>query len=147
MIFVLAEAEKNLKTVMAIHSSLINIIWIIILLYGSVLSGQTKVIIKEEPTVSREMEKYIRNNSLVTHLNGWRIAVITTTDRRLMEQTKTKFQNQFDFKVKWEYKEPYYYLRAGAFLTRTEANQALDAVKKKFPESFLSMDKVAYEEL
>lgn len=120
---------------------------LIFILKGTVLFGQTEVIIHEEPAVSREMEKYIRNNSQVTHLSGWRIAVATTTDRRLMEQTKTKFQMQFDYKVKWEYKEPYYYLRAGAFLTRTEANQALDEVKKKFPGAFLSMDKVAYEEL
>ncbi|MBK9109412.1 MAG: SPOR domain-containing protein [Saprospiraceae bacterium] len=132
---------------MAIYNNSIKLIWISLILCGPILKGQTNIIIKEDPTVSREMEKYIRNNSSVTHLSGWRIAVTTTTDRRLMEQTKVKFQNQFDYKVKWEYKEPYYYLRAGAFLTRTEANQALDAVKKKFPEAFLSMDKVAYEEL
>ncbi len=64
-----------------------------------------------------------------------------------MEQTKAKFQAQYDYRVKWEYKEPYYYLKAGAFLIRTEANLALEFVKKKFPQAFLSMDKVAYEEL
>lgn len=109
--------------------------------------AQSKVVIQEDPVVSQQMEKYKRSNSAITHLSGWRIAVVTTTDRRLMEQTKIKFQNQFEYRVKWEYKEPYYYLRAGAFLTRTEANQALDYVKKKFPQAFLSMDKIAYEEL
>lgn len=126
---------------------LFRIVGLCCLLQGTHLFSQTKVIINEDAIVSREMEKYIRNNSMVTHLSGWRIAVATTTDRRLMEQTKIRFQNQFDYKVKWEYKEPYYYLRAGAFLTRTEANQALEGVKKKFPDAFLSMDKVAYEEL
>ncbi|MBK8954233.1 MAG: hypothetical protein IPM34_01570 [Saprospiraceae bacterium] len=117
------------------------------LLYSTGISSQTEVVIHEEPVVSQEMEKYIKNNSLVTHLSGWRIAVVTTTDRRLMEQTKTKFQQQFEYKLKWDYNEPYYYLKAGAFLTRTEANQALDVVKKKFPGAYLSMDKVTYEEL
>jgi hypothetical protein len=121
---------------MVMDNLLFRIVILFFILQTSALYAQTNVDLKEEASVSREMEKYVRNNSLVTHLNGWRIAVATT-----------KFQAQFDYKVKWEYKEPYYYLRAGAFLTRTEASQALDVVKKKFPGAFLSMDKVAYEEL
>jgi len=125
-----------------------TILWTVFyLLCLQTSQAQSKVVIQEDPVVSQQMEKYKRSNSAITHLSGWRIAVVTTTDRRLMEQTKIKFQNQFEYRVKWEYKEPYYYLRAGAFLTRTEANQALDYVKKKFPQAFLSMDKIAYEEL
>lgn len=125
-----------------------TILWTVFyLLCLQTSQAQGKVVIQEDPVVSQQMEKYKRSNSAITHLSGWRIAVVTTTDRRLMEQTKIKFQNQFEYRVKWEYKEPYYYLRAGAFLTRTEANQALDYVKKKFPQAFLSMDKIAYEEL
>lgn len=125
-----------------------TILWTVFyLLCLQTSQAQSKIVIQEDPVVSQQMEKYKRSNSAITHLSGWRIAVVTTTDRRLMEQTKIKFQNQFEYRVKWEYKEPYYYLRAGAFLTRTEANQALDYVKKKFPQAFLSMDKIAYEEL
>ncbi len=73
--------------------------------------------------------------------------MITTTDRRMMESTRAEFQKQFNLKTKWEYKEPYYHLKAGAYLSRNEANWALENVKKKFSGAFLSLDKIPYEEL
>lgn len=112
-----------------------------------VLKSQDKVVIKESPEVAQMMEDYITNNRSVTHITGWRVSVITTTDRRLMEQTKQKFLREFSMKVKWEYNEPFYYLKAGAFLTRTDALHSLEQIKKKFPTSFLSIDKITYEEL
>mgnify|MGYP002397486354 CR=1 FL=1 len=117
------------------------------ILFSCGINAQATVTIQETAGIKEQLEKYIQTNSTITHLSGWRITIITTTDRRLMEQTKAKFQAQYDYRVKWEYKEPYYYLKAGAFLIRTEANLALEFVKKKFPQAFLSMDKVAYEEL
>ncbi|MBP8724700.1 MAG: SPOR domain-containing protein [Saprospiraceae bacterium] len=112
-----------------------------------VLSAQTQVTITEDEVVARVVEAFKRRNETLTHVMGWRMVIIATTDRRLMEQTKGKFQNHFPFKTKWEYKEPYYYLRAGAFASRNEASHALEQVKKKFPAAFLSMDKIAYDEM
>jgi len=111
------------------------------------LSAQTQVTITEDEAVARVVEAFKRRNEALTQIMGWRIVIIATTDRRLMEQTKTKFQSLFPFKTKWEYKEPYYYLRAGSFVSRYEASHDLEQVKKKFPAAFLSMDKIPYDEL
>ena len=57
------------------------------------------------------------------------------------------FKKQFTYPVKWEYKEPYYHLKAGAFLNRNDAASALENIKKKFNSAFLSIDKIQYNEL
>lgn len=111
-------------------------------------SAQGQVEILEDPSITRIMDQYIQDNKAISHITGWRISVITTTDRRLMEQTRIKFKEQFSsLKTKWEYKEPYYYLKAGAFLTRVEALSFFEQVKEKFPTAFLSIDKLTYDEL
>lgn len=140
------DQERNLKTVMEIRRRLIcfGLLWISFL---PAMKSQDKVVIHETPEVALMMENYIANNRSVTQITGWRISVITTTDRRLMEQTKQKFLQEFSTKVKWEYNEPFYYLKAGAFLTRTDALHSLEQIKKKFPTAFLSIDKITYEEL
>lgn len=109
--------------------------------------AQESIIINEDPKVTRIMDLYLRINKSITHISGWRITVLTTTDRRLMEQTRTSFQQQFSMKTKWEYIEPYYYLKAGAFSTRSDAVFTLENIKKKFTSAFLSRDKISYEEL
>lgn len=109
--------------------------------------AQGNVTIHEDPKVTRIMDLYLRINKSITHISGWRITVITTADRRMMEQTRLNFQQQFNMKTKWEYVEPYYYLKAGAFASRGDAASMLESIKKKFSSAFLSSDKISYDEL
>lgn len=99
-----------------------------------------------DATINALMNQYLRINRSVNFVSGWRITVISTVDRRVMEDTRVQFQRNFSYKTKWEYKEPYYHLRAGAFLNRNEAMAALDQVKKKFSTAFISVDKIEYTE-
>ena len=112
-----------------------------------IVKAQSSVVVNEDSRVTSMMNQYLRINRSITHLSGWRVTVITTTDRRAMEQTKSEFQKNFNFSTKWEYKEPYYHLKAGAFLNRNDALFALESVKKKFGSAFISLDKIAYDEL
>jgi len=120
---------------------------ILIFIFYTKASAQRNVIIHEDPQVTRIMDLYLSINKAITHIAGWRITVITTTDRRLMEQTRLSFQQQFSMKSKWEYNEPYYYLKAGAFVSRADAASSLETIKKKFSSAFLSSDKISYDEL
>ena len=120
---------------------------IVIFILCKSIFAQGNVNIHEDPKVTRIMDLYLRINKSITHISGWRITVITTTDRRLMEQTRSSFQQQFNMKTKWEYNEPYYYLKAGAFVSRADAASSLENIKKKFSSAFLSSDKISYEEL
>ena len=110
-------------------------------------NAQAGVQIDAEPSIISMMNQYLRINKSITHISGWRITVITTVDRRQMEATRIDFQKQFTYPVKWEYKEPYYHLKAGAFLNRNDAAFALENIKKKFNSAFLSIDKIQYNEL
>ena len=149
MIYAHAVVVKNLKTVMELNKSIKMkfTIAIVAFIYCIQSYAQGNVTIKEDPKVTRIMDLYLKINKSVSHISGWRITVITTTDRRMMEQTRASFQQQFNLKTKWEYKEPYYYLKAGAFMSRAEAAYSLESIKKKFHNAFLSTDKIAYEEL
>jgi hypothetical protein len=149
MILVPVVVVKSLKTVMVRNKNLkMKLTVAIVVLISCIQSyAQGNVTIKEDPKVTKIMDLYLKINRSVTHISGWRITVITTTDRRLMEQTRMSFQQQFNLKTKWDYKEPYYYLKAGAFMSRAEASYSLEAIKKKFHNAFLSSDKIAYEEL
>ncbi|MBK7233587.1 MAG: SPOR domain-containing protein [Saprospiraceae bacterium] len=114
----------------------------------TLMQGQYSVKIESDQEIANLVNQYVRINKSITHVSGWRITVISTSDRRQMEETKTLFQKNFNYKFKWEYKEPYYQLTAGAFINRNEALAALDQVKKKFQNAFISIDhKIEYAEL
>ena len=112
----------------------------------SISNAQSNIQINEESSITRLMDHYVKVNRVITHVSGWRITIITTTDRRQVEDAKINFQKNFSYRSKWDYKEPYYHLKAGAFLSRNEASYALDQIKKKFPSAFLSADKISYDE-
>ena len=107
-----------------------------LILFVNVSYSQTNIVLNEDPNISRLMDHYIKINKSISYVNGWRITIMTSTDRRQVEEAKAQY-----------YKEPYYYLKAGAYLSRSEATWALDQVKKKFPGAFLSADKISYDEL
>ncbi|MDQ3140664.1 MAG: hypothetical protein M3Q56_00280 [Bacteroidota bacterium] len=130
--------QKNLIRIQL----LIAFLWFTNLAYS-----QQTIVIHEEPGITNLMEQYKRINRSISHVSGWRITVINTADRRAMEEAKTNFNRYFSYRTKWEYKEPYYQLKAGAFISRNEANGVLESVKKKFPGAFLSIDKIPYDEL
>ena len=128
---------------MKFYSSLVVICFFFVL---GRLNAQYTARMEADATISSLMNQYLRINKSVNFVSGWRITVISTVDRRVMEDTRVQFQKNFSYKTKWEYKEPYYHLRAGAFLNRSEAMAALDQVKKKFGTAFISVDKIEYTE-
>lgn len=95
----------------------------------------------EESSITRLMDHYVKVNRAITHVSGWRITIITTTDRRQVEDAKINFQKNFSYRSKWDYKEPYYHLKAGAFLSRNEASYALDQIKRNFHPHFYQLIK------
>lgn len=122
------------------------ILLIIICFGNNIISAQSSIQINEDPAITRLMDHYLKVNKSITHVSGWRVTIMTTNDRRQVEEAKANFQKNFNYKSKWEYKEPYYHLKAGAFLSRNEAAWALEQIKKKFPSAFLSADKIPYDE-
>ena len=102
----------------------------------------------EEPVVTELMDSYVTKNKKKNYIKGWRVQLLATTNRRTMESTKGKFARTFPhLRSFWTHKDPYYYLRAGAFANKLEALYELERIKKRFPNAYIVMDKIKYSEL
>ena len=114
--------------------------------FGQGLVAQCTV--KEPTTVTQMLKRYEDANRSSDELQAWRIQVVATTDRRLMESTRSKFRSYFPaLKCTWSHKAPYYQVQAGAFSTKQEALPEIARVKNKFPKAYLVVDRIKYDEL
>lgn len=104
--------------------------------------------IEESSNIDEMMTFFERKNREKTEISAWRIQVLATTDRRMMEQTKSRFARTFPYlKTRWTHKDPYYQIKAGAFATKIEALPELDKVKRKFRKAHLVRDFIPYSEI
>lgn len=93
-----------------------------------------QVTIVEETAVTDLMEQYRRKNITQKTVRGWRIQILTTNDRREMEQGIEKFEMLYPtIKYKWEHNPPYYQVRIGAYELREDLEAALLELKADFP--------------
>lgn len=90
------------------------------------------------------LNKYISESKR----DGWRIQFYSTTDRRNMESTISRLKNKYPtVKFSWIFNNPYYQVRAGAFLNRKELIPLHNELKKEFPGAFPVADQVEFSEL
>ena len=105
-------------------------------------------IVSEPEKVSQMMSTYRSTNLAEEEMQGWRIRLVATTERRIMESTREKFRRYFPYmKSQWSHMNPYYQVQAGAFATKMEALPELNRVKEKFPKAYLILDKISKEEI
>lgn len=125
---------KYIISLLLIVSSLLN------------LSGQASL--KEDHVIGDLMVRWKDNNKSIEEIQGWRVQIIATTDRRQMESTKKKFESKFpEYELHFVHNEPYYQLKAGAFLYNRKAQAFLFKMQEYFPGSILVTEKVKPEEL
>ena len=111
------------------------------------LQAQTGIV-KEPEKVSQLMSTYRTSNLAEDEMQGWRIRLVATTERRIMESTREKFRKHFpQMKSKWSHVNPYYQVQAGAFASKMEALPELNRVKETFPKAYLILDKISKEEI
>jgi len=119
------------------------VICVLLLLFlaGSTLSAQDRTTIQQDTSISMLVNTFVELNKTRKVQDGWRIQIISTTDRRRMESVRQAFQYRFpDVPTKWEHEAPYYKLRAGAFATKLEAVHLLHLIKQEFPSAYLTQD-------
>lgn len=105
------------------------------LLLGSyALTAQVTII--EEPEITKLMESYKRTNMKKSVVRAWRIQILTTNNRREMEQGIKKFEMLYPkIKYKWEHNPPYYQVRIGAYELRDDLEAMLLQLKRDFPSA------------
>ncbi len=122
------------------YSSLVLLI-VLFLAGSNQMRAQQNVYVKEATIVSRMMFHLGQQNQLNEYVSGWRIQILATTDRQMLEKVKAEFQRDYPgMLVDWQHDKPYYKLRAGAFASKLEATELLYRLKKKFPSAYPAKD-------
>ncbi len=109
--------------------------------------GQS-VVFYESAEVQRVMDQYAAHNRLRELIPGYRIQLLSTTDRRKMENIKQKFAANFPYmQTDFQHTPPYYKLRTGAFASKVDAMRILHKVKKEIPGAYITKADIRSTEL
>ena len=86
------------------------------------------------------MEKFIRNGKANDKIKAWRIQLITTDDRRAMEQALASFRSLYPgISAEWKHVSPYYQVRIGYYETKNKLMPFLLDLKKTYPPLLLEI--------
>ena len=84
------------------------------------------------------MEEINRDDS--RRLKGYRIQIVSTTDRLKLEEVQRRFDSTYpEYGSDWVHEAPYYKLRTGAFVDRAKATTYLYRLKREFPSAYPAM--------
>lgn len=109
------------------------------LIAGQIFSQNVEI--SEPPAVVQLMENWQNQNRIKPEVNGWRVQILSTTDRKQVEDGKLRFKTQFpDVPVDWVHDKPYYKLRAGAFRTKQEAMALVNALQDVWSGAYPAKD-------
>lgn len=128
-----------------------GILSVLLIFFALVAVRAQGVTINEEPTISKMMAVYTGVNKAVTDvqlIDGFRIQLMATTDRRKVDQMMSAFSSRYsDVPVTWSQAQPYYRVRVGAFVNRDGATKYLQNIKKDYPDAYIVTDKVKTTEV
>jgi len=114
----------------------------------SSLLAQGSVEVTADASVSRLLNAFMQTNEETTTVQGWRVQILATTDRQRLEAVESRFERQYpSVPVDWVHTSPYYKLRAGAFLTKLEAERLKFSLSRDFEGVYLVRDEVEESEL
>jgi len=114
-----------------------SFLYLIAFLICAPLAHSQDVTINEDFQVEQMISRHIEANKARPVMDGWRIQILSTSDRAKVEEMKSKFRATFpQYSVDWIHIKPNYKLRAGAFASKLDAMEALNQIKKAFPSAY-----------
>lgn len=112
------------------------------------LSAQSEITVQAEPAVVKMMERFVAKGKAEENIKAWRIQIITTDNRREMEQARTTFLKMYpDTDMEWKHIAPYYQVRVGYFEKKQHLMPFLLELKKTFPAATPVYDNVSKRSL
>lgn len=97
--------------------------------------------ISEDYEVEQLMDKFINIHTSKSYVEGWRVQVISTTDRQRLESVRQSIKIRYPYlSTSWVHNRPYYRLRAGAFATKLEALRLQHLLREYYPGSIPTRD-------
>jgi len=122
------------------------VLFSILNLFSIIAFGQ--ITFSEQPQIQTLMQRYQEMGKEQVDINGWRIKLVSTTDRRKMENTKYLFERSFPgYSPSSNYENPYYSLIVGAFETRYDLEPLLVQIKEVLPQAIPFRDQIIKSEL
>ncbi|MBK8517714.1 MAG: hypothetical protein IPL55_15950 [Saprospiraceae bacterium] len=109
---------------------------------------QKNIHVETSASVDRFMEKFVANGKANETIKAWRIQIITTDDRREMENAKSTFSAMYPgLNIDWKHVAPYYQVRVGYFENKNKLMPFLLEVKRTFPSATPVYDNVSKKAL
>jgi len=122
---------------------MVNKMIVAFLMVCSSMIVQGQVTIHASPEVKATINHYSDYYRQYESLRAFRVQISSTTDRREMDKSLSKFKSEYpDQYVDWEYNAPYYRVKVGAFLTRWDAEKAIYVLRKSYPGSIIIFDDI-----
>jgi hypothetical protein len=115
---------------------IVKLLWVrnstsMMLLIALLSTGQNALLaqeiqLNEDPKIAQLFRNWTNNNRSNPQVEGWRVQIMATTDRKQVEDARNRFRAQYtDVPAEWTHEKPYYKLRVGAFRSRLEAQAFL----------------------
>jgi transketolase len=113
------------------------------MIFAHQLMGQGRVVFSEPDKVKMALNTFIMKNKANSTIKGWRIQILSTTDRKEMENTRSRFMASHPtMPNNWKHISPYYQIRVGAYRTKEEMQQVLYELKREYPASIGVQDDI-----
>jgi hypothetical protein len=107
------------------------------------LKGQGKVVFNEPDKFKNAINSFIQKNKANSTIKGWRIQILSTIDRKEMENARSKFISlRPTMPNTWKHISPYYQIRVGAYRTKEEMQLVLYELKRDFPAAIGVQDEI-----
>jgi hypothetical protein len=104
------------------HLSTFRWISVALLMWLAGVLHAQEVQIQEEPRVSEMVRLWTAANRANPKMEGWRVQIMASTDRRQVEDGRNRFRLEYpEVAATVVQEQPYYKLRVGAFRSRQEA--------------------------
>lgn len=118
------------------------------LLLSVYLSISAQISFSEDPKITALLDRYHTESTQDVHLDGWRIKLVSTTNRREFDDVKYLYQAKFpQSNYVQSYENPYYSIKVGAYATRYDLEPHLLRLKEVFPQAIPFRDKIEKTEL
>lgn len=101
------------------------------------------LILKRAELNKKDADITIRANGPIVSQMGYRVQIYYGSDRRAVYREQAKFASLYPTLITYiTYREPNYYLRAGDFRTRLEAQKLMSELRSTYPTLFIFREKI-----
>lgn len=118
------------------------------LLLHTTAPAQSSINVEMDTGVKSLYNAFLTENQGAQQIDGWRLQILATTDRRQLESALQRFKNDYpSIRIDWVHTKPYYKLRAGAFSSRSEAERLKYVLSRNYSGLYPVKDKINEREL